>query len=252
MYKKIFSYFLLLLVLFSYVSPSVVAVAKVTEEALGYRILAKSQGELFNVKEYNVIDGDTADLILDRKDEPSIKARFLLIDAPEMKNKYGEESRRRVIDLFNEADLIQVEYEGKTKDKYGRDLVHVWLDGILLQEILVTEGYAIARYIDGYINDSKYEQTMYDSQDYAKRNSLVVWQDGDSSYTSKAEYPIAPVYAAPVVETPPAAAADAPEQSNVYYQNCTAVRNAGAAPIYPGDPGWQSKFDRDKDGVGCE
>lgn len=242
---------MLLLVLFSYLSPTAVAVAKVTEDALGYRILAKSQGELINVKDYNIIDGDTADLILDRKDEASIKARFLLIDAPEMDSKYGEESKKRVIELFKEADLIQIEYEGNKKDKYDRDLVHVWLDGILLQEILVTEGYAIARYIDGYISDSKYEQTMYDSQDYAKRNNLVVWKDGDSSYTSKAEYPAAPVYAAPAVSTTPAAT-EAPASSNVYYKNCTEVRAAGAAPIYPGDPGWQSKFDRDNDGIGCE
>ncbi len=38
----------------------------------------------------------------------------------------------------------------------------------------------------------------------------------------------------------------------VYFQNCDAVRAAGAAPIHPGDPGWQSKFDRDRDGVGCD
>jgi hypothetical protein len=38
----------------------------------------------------------------------------------------------------------------------------------------------------------------------------------------------------------------------VYYKNCTAVRAAGAAPIHAGDPGWQSKFDGDGDGVGCE
>jgi hypothetical protein len=37
-----------------------------------------------------------------------------------------------------------------------------------------------------------------------------------------------------------------------YYQNCDAVRAAGAAPIHPGDPGFQQKFDRDGDGVGCE
>ncbi len=37
-----------------------------------------------------------------------------------------------------------------------------------------------------------------------------------------------------------------------YYQNCDAVRAAGAAPIHPGDPGFQQKFDRDNDGVGCE
>lgn len=48
------------------------------------------------------------------------------------------------------------------------------------------------------------------------------------------------------VQPAPAPAAD------VYYQNCSEVRAAGADPIYPGDPGWQTKFDGDGDGVGCE
>jgi len=48
------------------------------------------------------------------------------------------------------------------------------------------------------------------------------------------------------------APAPAPAPAGVYYQNCDAVRAAGAAPIYPGDPGFQSKFDRDGDGTGCE
>lgn len=36
------------------------------------------------------------------------------------------------------------------------------------------------------------------------------------------------------------------------YPNCTAVKEAGAAPIHPGDYGWHSGLDRDGDGVGCE
>ena len=40
--------------------------------------------------------------------------------------------------------------------------------------------------------------------------------------------------------------------SSTYYQNCTAVRNAGAAPIYRGDPGYSRKLDRDGDGIACE
>ncbi|WP_033894192.1 MULTISPECIES: excalibur calcium-binding domain-containing protein [Streptomyces] len=36
------------------------------------------------------------------------------------------------------------------------------------------------------------------------------------------------------------------------YANCTAVRNAGAAPIRAGDPGYGRHLDRDGDGVGCE
>ena len=44
----------------------------------------------------------------------------------------------------------------------------------------------------------------------------------------------------------------APKSISVHYQNCDDVRAHGVAPIYPGDPGWQAKFDRDQDGVGCE
>ena len=36
------------------------------------------------------------------------------------------------------------------------------------------------------------------------------------------------------------------------YADCDAVRAAGAAPIRHGDPGWQDRFDRDGDGVGCD
>ncbi|WP_459503876.1 excalibur calcium-binding domain-containing protein [Bacillus sp. C1] len=40
--------------------------------------------------------------------------------------------------------------------------------------------------------------------------------------------------------------------SNVYYKNCTEVKNAGKAPIYSGQPGYSHKLDRDGDGVACE
>ena len=40
--------------------------------------------------------------------------------------------------------------------------------------------------------------------------------------------------------------------TNVYYKNCTEVREAGKAPLYEGDPGYSTKLDRDKDGIACE
>ena len=36
------------------------------------------------------------------------------------------------------------------------------------------------------------------------------------------------------------------------FSNCTAARNAGAAPVRRGDPGYGTHLDRDNDGVGCE
>lgn len=69
--------------------------------------------------------------------------------------------------------------------------------------------------------------------------------------------PVAPVPAepVPVAPAPPAPAPPAPapvQPSTTFYENCDAVRAAGAAPIYAGDPGYSRKLDRDGDGVGCE
>ncbi|PGZ49026.1 calcium-binding protein [Bacillus anthracis] len=40
--------------------------------------------------------------------------------------------------------------------------------------------------------------------------------------------------------------------SSAYYKNCAAVRAAGKAPLYKGQPGYASHLDRDGDGVACE
>lgn len=40
--------------------------------------------------------------------------------------------------------------------------------------------------------------------------------------------------------------------SDVYYRSCAAAREAGAAPLYEGDPGYGRHLDRDGDGVACE
>lgn len=36
------------------------------------------------------------------------------------------------------------------------------------------------------------------------------------------------------------------------YENCTAARDAGAAPVLRGEPGYGPHLDRDGDGIGCE
>lgn len=42
------------------------------------------------------------------------------------------------------------------------------------------------------------------------------------------------------------------EAKKVYYKNCTAVRKAGKAPLYKGEPGYHKALDRDGDGIACE
>ena len=42
------------------------------------------------------------------------------------------------------------------------------------------------------------------------------------------------------------------DSGSVYYRNCKAARDAGAAPLYRGQPGYRPELDRDKDGIACE
>ncbi|MBW3068080.1 hypothetical protein CWT12_11670 [Actinomyces sp. 432] len=42
------------------------------------------------------------------------------------------------------------------------------------------------------------------------------------------------------------------QDTSVYYKNCSEAREAGAAPIHSGEPGYRSALDRDNDGIACE
>ncbi len=55
--------------------------------------------------------------------------------------------------------------------------------------------------------------------------------------------------ATPTAVPTPTATMSAP---SAYYANCAAVRAAGEAPLYRGQPGYRSALDRDRDGVACE
>lgn len=60
---------------------------------------------------------------------------------------------------------------------------------------------------------------------------------------------------APKVEEEPAPPAPAPQPVRAptqMYSSCAQARAAGAAPLYEGDPGYNPRLDRDKDGVACE
>jgi chromosome segregation ATPase len=43
-----------------------------------------------------------------------------------------------------------------------------------------------------------------------------------------------------------------PASTNEYYDNCSAARAAGAAPVYQDQSGYGTHLDRDGDGIGCD
>lgn len=56
----------------------------------------------------------------------------------------------------------------------------------------------------------------------------------------------------PVATKPPRPRQPTPTTREAYYANCAAVRAAGKAPLYQGQPGYGGALDRDHDGIACE
>jgi micrococcal nuclease len=85
-----------------------------------------------------VIDGDTIVV------EGGERVRYLGVDAPETQGSpecYGREATERNRQLV-EGKRVRLEADRRDRDRYGRLLRWVWVDGTLVNEQLIREGYA--------------------------------------------------------------------------------------------------------------
>ena len=142
----------------------------------------------FKVTLDKCIDGDTARFVI----KGEVKTvRFLSINAPEIEHDdvleefYGIESSRYVCNRLENADIIKLQYDSKSDkiDKYDRVLAWVFVDGKLLQEDLVRNGYAEVKYV---YDDYLYSSSLKDLEVNAKSMKLGMWSDNTSnSHTVK-------------------------------------------------------------------
>ena len=125
------------------------------------------------------VDGDTA--WFNVEDEP-IKTRFLAIDTPESTNKiekYGKEASEFTCNILKNAKKIEIEYDPNSDklDKYDRHLVWVFVDGELLQNIIIQNGLAEVEYIYG---DYLYTHILENSEEEAKLNKVGIWENNET------------------------------------------------------------------------
>ncbi|MFE9743928.1 thermonuclease family protein [Saccharothrix saharensis] len=93
------------------------------------------------------------------------------------------------------------------------------------------------------------------AQDAAKAAGLGLWGAPCAGADTVAPPPPPPPAPKPTYAPPQPQPAPQPVQPapvDAYYANCDAVRAAGKAPLYAGQPGYRAALDRDKDGVACE
>jgi micrococcal nuclease len=121
-----------------------------------------------------VVDGDTIEVLMAGT---TYKVRYIGVDTPETVDPrrpvgcYGREASERNRQLVEEKTVV-LEKDVSETDKYGRLLRYVWVDGEMVNALLVQEGYAIA---STYPPDVKYQELFLGLQREARDAGLGLW-----------------------------------------------------------------------------
>ncbi len=123
------------------------------------------------------VDGDKFRVTINSEE---LLVRMIAIDTPELaknENKaeyYANEASDYTCNKLKNAKKIELEYDNNSDkvDKYDRVLAWVYVDGKLLQEDLVKNGYAKIAYL---YDDYKYTSTLQEKQELASANEKGLW-----------------------------------------------------------------------------
>jgi len=126
------------------------------------------------------IDGDTAHF--KNMQGEIIPVRFLAIDTPETQHptkgeeKYGKEASEYTCDVLTNANKIVLELDEKVKeeDAYGRTLAWVFVDDVLVEQLLIEKGYAQVAYL---YDDYKYTKDLKEKEKIAKLSKIGIWEE---------------------------------------------------------------------------
>ena len=95
------------------------------------------KGQQLSLRVVGVHDGDTLTGLNDNKEQ--FKVRLDAIDAPELGQPFGQASKRALSEKVFGKDVVVVV---KTRDKYGRSVGHVLIDGRDVNLEMLEEGMA--------------------------------------------------------------------------------------------------------------
>ncbi len=179
-----------------------------------------------------VVDGDTIDVRVAGSEH---RVRYIGMNTPETVHPtLGEEPYGREASARNKAlvsgERVYLEKDVSETDQYGRLLRYVWLgDGSMVNATLVAEGYA---QVATYPPDVRYVDLFLGLQEEARGKGLGLW--GEQALVGG--QPCDAAYPGVCIPPPP------PDL------DCGEIGLSNFQALPP-DP---HRFDRDKDGVGCE
>lgn len=150
--------------------PSTTTVLGVTENNL---LPITPTGATTSATITKIVDGDTVKL------NTGQTLRYIGIDTPETKDPrrevgcFGHEATLKNTELVLNQTVV-LEKDVSETDRYGRLLRYVYLDGVLINELLISEGFATA---SEFPPDIKYAERLKLAETVARQAQRGLWSD---------------------------------------------------------------------------
>ena len=136
--------------------------------------------DLETYKVVRVVDGDTFIIDYNGIEE---RVRLIGVDTPESVHPNEKKNTEfgKTVSNYSKENLtnkeVQIEFDVSQRDKYGRLLCYVYIDGQMYNKLLLEEGLAK---VATYPPNVKYVDEFVAIQKKARENKKGMWQDGFS------------------------------------------------------------------------
>lgn len=126
-----------------------------------------------NFTEYELVSVHDGDTLRVRSPKGEVlKIRFACIDAPELKQPLGEESRNYLRSIVAKGNN-KVKLQPITVDRYGRTVAQLWNNSGLIQSQMVVAGWAYG--YEQYKKDCPNWAAIESTQAQAQKAKLGIW-----------------------------------------------------------------------------
>ncbi len=141
-----------------------------------------------------MVSGQTLDVLNTNQQPPLIeRVRLIGIEAPDLKqHPWGAAAKNRfekmITKITGQQLVLQpvfLEPDVQEKDSSGRWLAYVWHDNVLLNELLVKEGYVLAA---PRSPNNKYDSRIARAQEYARIMGYGIWNPDQPMRLTPAEF----------------------------------------------------------------
>lgn len=134
-----------------------------------------------------VVSGQTLEVTsIDKRSPHPSKVRLVGIDAPDLQQQpWGQAAKQELETTIAAGEPVLLEFDMQDKDAFGRYLAYVWQNGVLLNEKMVKQGYALSV---ARSPNHKYDRRLERAQAWARLMGQGIWNPAQPMRLTPAQF----------------------------------------------------------------